>query len=286
MAQDRTHARIVAEKPFGTDLASAKKLNAELTSAFEESQIYRIDHYLGKETVQNMLAFRFANYLFEPIWNRRYIDHVQITVAETVGVEERAGYYERSGALRDMVQNHLMQLVCLVAMEPPISYAADEVRDKKVEVLRAIRPIGRDQVARQVVRGQYGAGTIDGKPVPAYRKEPGVDPKSATETFVAAKLFVDELALAGRALLPADRQTAVRPRFSDCHSVSPRAAPLIPSSRCKELAAQSPGNRYPAPRNHPTPVPGEGAGADHAPFAGPDGIQLPRSIPNSGAGSV
>jgi glucose-6-phosphate 1-dehydrogenase len=183
--------RIVVEKPFGHDLASAKALNQVLTGVFDESQIYRIDHYLGKETVQNILAFRFANALFEPIWDRRYIDHVQITVAEQVGVEHRGAYYEHAGALRDMIQNHLMQILCLIAMEPMVSFDADEIRNKKVDVLRAIRPIPEDQVQRFAVRGQYGAGWMKGQHVPAYRDEPNVAPDSTAETFAAVKLFVD-----------------------------------------------------------------------------------------------
>ncbi len=191
ICKDCSRDRLVVEKPFGRDLASAVDLDRILTSLFDEAQIYRIDHYLGKETVQNILAFRFANSLFEPVWNRRYIDHVQITVAETVGVESRGGYYDRAGALRDMVQNHLLQILCLIAMEPPVSFAADEVRNKKVDVLRAIRPILPEEVHRVAVRGQYGRGTIDGKPVPAYREEPDVAADSATETFAALKLFID-----------------------------------------------------------------------------------------------
>ncbi len=191
LARDREFARIVIEKPIGYDLDSARALNAILAASFEESQIFRIDHYLGKETVQNILAFRFANPLFEPIWNRRYIDYVTITVAETVGVEHRGGYYDHAGALRDMVQNHLMQLLCLVAMEPMVSFQADEIRNKKVDVLHAARPIDRDAVAQCAVRGQYGPGTSDGKKVPGYRQEEGVAPDSQTETFAALKLFVD-----------------------------------------------------------------------------------------------
>jgi glucose-6-phosphate 1-dehydrogenase len=191
LARDRELARIVIEKPIGYDLESARALNAVLAANFQESQIFRIDHYLGKETVQNILAFRFANPLFEPIWNRRYIDYVTITVAEAVGVEHRGGYYDHAGALRDMVQNHLMQLLCLVAMEPMVSFQADEIRNKKVDVLHAARPIARDAVAQCAVRGQYGPGNIDGKKTPGYREEDGVAPESQTETFAALKLFVD-----------------------------------------------------------------------------------------------
>ncbi len=191
LARDRKWARIVVEKPIGHDLESARNLNAILAANFEESQIFRIDHYLGKETVQNILAFRFANPLFEPIWNRRYVDCVTITAAETVGVEHRGGYYDHAGALRDMAQNHLMQLLCLVAMEPMVSFEADEIRNKKVDVLHAIRPIQRDDVHQCVVRGQYGQGWVDCKKVPGYREEKGVSPDSQTETFVALKLFID-----------------------------------------------------------------------------------------------
>ena len=191
LLRDEKRSRLVVEKPFGHDLASARALDRILLKAADECQIYRIDHYLGKETVQNILAFRFANALFEPIWDRRYIDHVQITVAETVGVEHRGGYYERSGALRDMMQNHLLQLLCLVAMEPPVAFRADEVRDKKVDVLRAVRPIPEEHVHDLAVRGQYGSGYIKGEAVPAYRTEPGVDPHSITETYAALKLDVD-----------------------------------------------------------------------------------------------
>jgi glucose-6-phosphate 1-dehydrogenase len=183
--------RIVVEKPFGHDVASARALNGVLLSAFTEAQIYRIDHYLGKETVQNLMVFRFANGIFEPVWNRRYIDNVQITAAETVGVEGRGSYYETAGALRDMVQNHLFQLLALTAMEPPSSFDADRVRDERVKVLRAIRPFTPDLVARDVVRGQYVAGAIDGKPVVGYREEPTVAPSSGTETEVALKLLID-----------------------------------------------------------------------------------------------
>ncbi len=191
LSRNRDRARIVVEKPFGRDLASAHALNRMLTEVFDESQIYRIDHYLGKETVQNILAFRFANALFEPIWNRRYIDHVQITVAERLGVEHRGGYYDQAGALRDMVQNHLLQILCLIAMEPPVSFDADEIRNKKIDVLRAIRPILQSDVHQSAVRGQYGAGWLQGQHVPSYRDEPDVSADSVTETFVALKLFVD-----------------------------------------------------------------------------------------------
>jgi glucose-6-phosphate 1-dehydrogenase len=179
--------RLIVEKPFGHDLESAQELNALLHRCFDESEIFRIDHYLGKETVQNMLALRFANGIFEPIWNRQFVDHIQITVAETLGIEARAEYYEQAGAIRDIFQNHLLQLIALTAMEPPIDFSADSVRNEKVKVLKAIHTPG----PKHVVRGQYGPGYIEGQEVPGYREEEGVDPSSLTETFVAMKLFVD-----------------------------------------------------------------------------------------------
>ena len=189
--------RIIVEKPFGHDLLSARQLNQALHAVFLEDQIYRIDHYLGKETVQNLMVFRFANGIFEPIWNRRYVDQVQITAAETVGVENRATYYEEAGALRDMVQNHLIQLLTLTAMEPPVAFDSESVRAEKVKVLHSIRPLVGAGVEQLVVRGQYGPGLIDGRRVPGYRQEPGVNPRSSTETFVALKLHVDDWRWAG-----------------------------------------------------------------------------------------
>jgi glucose-6-phosphate 1-dehydrogenase len=183
-------ARLVVEKPFGRDLPSARALTQAIRRVFPEGQIFRIDHYLGKETVQNIIALRFGNSLYEPVWNRRYIEQVQITVAETVGVEHRGAYYDRAGALRDMVQNHLLQILCLVAMEPPVSFDADEVRSKKTDVLRAVRPLTAN-IDASAVRGQYGPGRIDRTPVPGYREEPGVAAASTTETFAAVRLFVD-----------------------------------------------------------------------------------------------
>ena len=217
--------RIIIEKPFGHDLASARALNDQVHRVFDESQIYRIDHYLGKETVQNILVFRFANGIFEPIWNRRYVDHVEITVAETVGVEGRGGYYDHAGALRDMVQNHLMQLTTLTAMEPPVGYSADAVRDEKVKVIRAIRPIVGDDVQRFTVRGQYGPGAINGAAVPAYRQEEGVDPHSNTETFVALRLTIENWRWAG---VPFLLRTGKRlPKRASEIAIQFRQAPLM-----------------------------------------------------------
>jgi glucose-6-phosphate 1-dehydrogenase len=191
------YRRVIVEKPFGTDLASARALNAVMHQHLDESQIFRIDHYLGKETVQNLLVFRFANGMFEPVWNRRYIDHVQITAAETVGVERRAAYYEGAGALRDMVQNHLMQLLSLVAMEPPITFAAENVRDRKLDALLSIQPLLEDGAASNVIRAQYSAGWVNGSEVPGYRDEDGVSRTSATETYVALRAQLDSWRWAG-----------------------------------------------------------------------------------------
>jgi glucose-6-phosphate 1-dehydrogenase len=195
--RDGGWTRIVLEKPFGRDLQSAHQLNELVAEVFDEAQVYRIDHYLGKETVQNIIMFRFSNSMFEPVWNRNYIDYIEITAAEKLGVEGRAAFYEETGALRDMVANHLLQLLTLTAMEPPVAFDADEVRSQKVRVLRAIRPMSKDEVARHTVRGQYGPGEIDGKPVPGYRQEKGVNPNSLTETYVAVEFRVDNWRWAG-----------------------------------------------------------------------------------------
>ncbi|ULQ51557.1 glucose-6-phosphate dehydrogenase [Flavihumibacter fluvii] len=188
---DTKCTRVVVEKPFGHDLESALKLNKLLASMFDEKQIYRIDHYLGKETVQNILAMRFANALFEPIWNRNYIDHIQITASETVGVEGRGDFYESSGALRDMVQNHILQLLCMVAMEAPVNFDADEIRNKKVDVLHAMRKITREEVHQFAVRGQYSAGWMKGNQASGYRQEKNVAPDSPVDTFAAVKFYID-----------------------------------------------------------------------------------------------
>src|SRR5436853_11299 len=185
-------ARVIVEKPFGTDLATAKELNRVVRTAFAENQTYRIDHFLGKETAQNILVLRFANAIFAPLWNTHHVDDVQIAAAETLGIEGRAGFYERAGALRDMVQNHLLQLLCLVAMEPPMDLSADSIRDEKVKVVRSLRRFAQSEVATNVVRGQYGEGAIHGQPVAGYRQEPNVKPDSETETFVALRLFIDD----------------------------------------------------------------------------------------------
>jgi glucose-6-phosphate 1-dehydrogenase len=195
--KERGWTRIIIEKPFGHDLATARELNQQVSRVFSEDQVYRIDHYLGKETVQNILVFRFANGIFEPIWNRRYVDHVQIVVAESIGIEARGSYYDEAGAIRDMVQNHMMQLLMLTAMEPPVAFDANDVRDEKLKVLKAIPLLSADAVAKNTVRGQYTPGWVGGHEVPGYLQEPGVAPNSQTETYVALKLHIDNWRWAG-----------------------------------------------------------------------------------------
>lgn len=194
---EKSWVRIIFEKPFGRDVESARKLNRAVLRVFDESQVYRIDHYLGKETVQNLLVFRFGNGIFEPLWNRNYVDHVQITAAESLGVEQRASFYETAGAVRDMLQNHLLQLLSLVALEPPAAFDATSVRNEKIKVLRSIRPHSPESVEQSVVRGQYGPGKAGEKTLPGYREETGVKPDSTTETFIAAKLRIDNWRWAG-----------------------------------------------------------------------------------------
>ncbi len=189
--EDKGCSHIVIEKPFGDDLNSARRLNKLVHTYYKESQIFRIDHYLAKETVQNILMFRFANSIFEPLWNRRYVDHVQITASETIGVEHRAGYYETAGVIRDMFQNHMFQLLCLTAMEPPAMFIAERVQDEKAKVLRSLRRISPDAAKDQIVTGQYAKGTINGMDVPGYREEPGVSPGSKTPTYAAMKVYID-----------------------------------------------------------------------------------------------
>jgi glucose-6-phosphate 1-dehydrogenase len=196
-AAPNSWVRIIIEKPFGRDLASAKKLNEVVLSAFQEQQVYRIDHYLGKDTVQNLLVLRFGNGIFEPLWNRNYVDHVQITASETLGVERRGGFYETAGALRDMIQSHVLQLTSLVAVEPPAYFDATAVRNEKLKVLQSIRPFNLEMVAQSVIRGQYAPGKAGDQSVPGYREEHGVNPASKTETFVAAKLLIDNWRWAG-----------------------------------------------------------------------------------------
>lgn len=191
LENDEETTRIIIEKPFGSDLKSAEALNAKLLTIFKEKQIYRIDHYLGKEVVQNIMAFRFANSIMEPLWNRNHIEHIQISVTEQIGVEGRGDYFDNAGILRDMIQNHLLQLLCIIAMEPPTSFEADVVRDKKVEVLKAMRKIVPGKVDSIAARGQYGPGWVEGKEVPGYREEEDVDPNSNTETYAALKFYVD-----------------------------------------------------------------------------------------------
>lgn len=240
VSEEGGYRRIVIEKPIGTDLASAKLLNQELQAVFNESQIYRIDHYLGKESVQNLLVYRFANGIMEPLWNRNYIDHIQISAAETLGIEYRAKYYEHSGALRDMIQSHLMQIMTLVAMEPPVEFTADAVRDEKMKVLRAVRRVKPEEGKHIAVAAQYASGVIDGEDVKAYVSEEGVAPDSATETFAAVKFYIDNwrwqgvpfILWTGKRLKKKVSEVVIRfrkPPFNlfDSHGTVPKANALV-----------------------------------------------------------
>ncbi len=235
-ATEKCWTRIIIEKPFGHDLASARELNEEALSVFDESQIYRIDHYLGKQTVQNLLVFRFGNGIFEPLWNRNYIDHVQITAAEPLGVEQRASFYETTGALRDMVQSHMLQLTSLVSLEAPANFDATAVRNEKIKVLQSIRPFTEETVSKSVVRGQYGPSTANGKPVPGYGQEKGVKPESATETYVALKVLIDNWRWSGVPFYLrtgkrlATSRTEVAIRFKEAPHMVFRGENLTPNS--------------------------------------------------------
>ncbi len=271
-ADPAKYTRIVVEKPFGHDLASGDALNADLHRVFAEKQIFRIDHYLGKETVQNLVALRFGNAIFEPIWNRNHIDHVQITVAEDIGVEGRGHFYEEAGASRDIVQNHLLQLLMVTAMEPPVAFTADEVRDEKVKVLRALKPIRGEDVARFTVRGQFGPGNFAGKAVPGYREEPNVSPESLVETFVAMRVEIDNWRLAGVPIYIragkrlTKRVTEISVHFKQVpHALLANhgmAASTHPSRGQRNRPGRS-GHPHPAGRRNRPPVRCEGARAHH-----------------------
>ncbi len=263
--EDNQHwRRVIIEKPFGRDLDSAKALNKQLLRVIDEKQIYRIDHYLGKETVQNILAFRFANGIFEPIWNRRYIDHVQISVAETVGVEQRGGYYDQAGALRDMVPNHIMQLISLTAMEPPISFQADAVRDEQAKILHAIQPLSSEEVLTRTVRGQYGEGVIAGQRRAGVSRGNGRPPRFPDRNLCRHETADRQLALGRRSLLPAHGKTNAGAQHSHCDPVPARTVCLVPRHSRREPDAEPVGLTYPTGGGHLTAVCGQGSGAGDA----------------------
>ena len=255
-----TFARLVVEKPYGRDLKSALELDAAVHQAFDESQIFRIDHYMGKETVQNVLALRFANAIFEPIWNRRYVEQVQITVAESLGVEHRGGFYETAGALRDIVQNHVMQVLALTLMEPPTGMDADHIRDEKVKLLKAIDIPTPDEAVDKSVRGQYTAGVVDGKAVPGYRDEDRGGPRQRDRDLRRPAPQGGELALGGGAHLRAHRQAAAGPGHRGGPAVPQRPVPRLRGRASPTAAAQHPGASDPAPRGHQPALRGQDAG--------------------------
>ena len=269
MDQSNNHwRRVVIEKPFGHDLESAKALNQQLLKVADEKQIYRIDHYLGKETVQNIMAFRFANGIFEPVWNRRYIDHVQISVAETVGVEGRGSYFDTAGTLRDMVPNHIMQLISLTAMEPPISFDANAVRDEQAKILHAIQPMSDEEVLSRTVRGQYGDGTEDGKRVTAYRSEPDVPPDSRTETFVAMKLSIDNWRWADVPFYLQNGKAHAGAQYAYRDTVSASAVCAFPRHSSRAPDAQPTGPAHSTGGRNFAAVRGQGPGSGDAPGHG------------------
>ena len=231
MKEETGWRRVIIEKPFGRDYDSARKLNQEVREVLAEKQIYRIDHYLGKETVQNILVFRFSNGIFEPIWNRRYIDHIQITVAETVGVEQRGGYYDTSGTLRDMVPNHIFQLICLTAMEPPVSFDADVVRDEQAKILRAIQPMTPEDVLIRTVRGQYGESGNGAEKMPAYRSEANGAAQLEHRDLRGHEAVHRQLALGRHSVLPPHRQAPAQARDRDRDSVQARAVSAVSRER-------------------------------------------------------
>ena len=266
--EDRGPSRVVIEKPFGTDLASARELNEKVHKVFAEHQVYRIDHYLGKETVQNVMVLRFANSIFEPIWNRNYIDHVQITAAEGLTVEHRAAYYDSVGVLRDMFQNHLLQLMTLTAMEAPAQFEADAIRDEKVKVLRSVRLMKPEEVFTDTIRGQYRT----------YRDEPGIPPDSQTGHLRRRQAQHRQLALAGRPLPVAQRQGHVLPNHADRHPVPPGPAHDVRGRAAGGVRVEPPGHPGAARRGHPVALPNQGARRRHE--ASPDRpeLQLPRPL--------
>ncbi len=280
------YARVIVEKPIGLDLASAMAINDAIARVFDERRIYRIDHYLGKETVQNILVLRFANSFFEPQFNQKYIDHVQITVAEDEGVGTRAGYYDQAGALRDMVQNHMLQLLTLIAMEPPYSLEADVVRDEKLEVLKSLRPIEGEAVDAEVVRAQYAAGYQMGTPVPGYRDEPGVKPGSSTETYVALRVFIDNWRWAG---VPFFLRTGKRlPKRAS--EISVQLKPVPPILFNKDPAGASRSERVDRPHSTRRRVRArhlvEGAGAARADLSCQHGLRLRQHLRRQLSGSI
>ena len=276
--------RIVIEKPFGHDLESAKRLNREVGKVFRESQVYRIDHYLGKETVRNLLVFRFGNGIFEPLWNRRYVDHVQITVAESIGIEDRGAFYEQTGAARDVLQNHLLQLVSLVAMEPPATFEANALRDEKVKVLRAITRSPGGSV-KDVVRGQYGPGWVAATKVEGYREEPEVDPASETETFVAARLTIDDWRWSGVPFYVRTGKRLPEARDRDRHPVPGGPPPPVPR-RGRRAGREPAGHPDPAGRGDHAPVRGQGPGSRARRPLRDDGLHLRLRVQRGLAGRV